>query len=1299
MKRKILFLLLTHVFFIHAQTTVSGTLTSNTIWTKAGSPYNLTGTLGVFDGVTLTIESGVEVSGNFDLLIKGIIKVEGKSNEKVVFNNTRLIFKDSNLSNSTVDNVVFSNGSGIQLADEGEHNQDPIKNSGTLLVSSSDFNNGTYARTKGYATSAKLRLSNCNILNATIKGFYPRSEEIEINQCNIKGGVLNSDSYNDGIFLTNSKVEDANFRIGCCGANFNIDSCEIVNSNFEDYNNYYSVTINNSLVSETLFNLQSGELVVSNSLLESPNQLQDYHIKSRNVNFSNVIFKGKNSGKALKILNKDFTSSIQNCTFTNYNTGVVLNSSFDYTSPKADKINKKNTYNFTFKNNNLIAIQESNFQNNFNANIDATQNYWGTDDESVIADKITDGLDNINYGIVNYSNFLTSPTSSAPVEAPNNVFKGSTNGGVLVSWDASVSNNVDGYKVYYKTNSTEDFQLLADVNNVTSYLTDVVSINSIIVVKSYSTEADGSNDYIEGNESDFSENAQSVIDSVVLSSAKICHNDNLNLSFSSNYGFVNNEFILQMSDVNGSFDMPLELARITTANEGFSVPFNDAIEFNKTYFIRIVSTENNFLSENLEVIFKDEINAEFTISTASVCAGNTVNIEYLGEENINNTLNWNFNGATVVSGEGVGPYELFWNESGEKEITLEVLSDGCSSVATKTIQIVNKPLADFSVSENVCQGESTLITYNGNATEAATFSWNFDGASIVSGTGIGPYEVTWNESYGEKNISLVVSENGCTSEEITKTINHNPNPTGSIELVEQVCLGDTTTITYVGDAQNDAVYNWNFNGGYIISGSGAGPYEIQWYNQGEKNVSLAVTQNGCSVSMNKTVTVTQTPNSYFYLSNYSICGEGTVKVHYYGNGDDGSTYNWDFDGAEVISGEGKGPYEITWNNNYGQKVISLNVSKNGCTSQTNTQILQFNQLPSLSIEGESSVCKGELYNIEYTGENYTNIYWSFDGAEVISGSGAGPYVLRWNTSGNKNISYTVYNNSCSRGEVFNVNVKESIDTPEICVVTVDEDSFKNKIIWDYYAENLSQFAVYKETAVAGQYQLLSYVNSDVNYYIDESSSPAQSASLYKISAIDNCGGETELGAYHKTIHLVLTPGIGTSWNMIWNDYEGFEFYTYRIHRSINGGAFELLTEVSSNLNSYTDLNVSSPNVAYYIEVVSNTSCGGVFNERNQSSSYISSKSNVATTSETLSVSDVLLKELKIGPNPVKDILVISTSSLELQEFELYTTLGQKLKSNEFDSEHRIDLRDLPNGTYFLRLITNRGSVVKKIIKK
>ena len=220
--RKVLFSHLLFVLFFSSlksfsQTNVGGTLTSDTNWTKENSPYTLTSTLGVLSGVTLSIEAGVEIYGDHDLLVKGNIVIQGNETDSVLLKQTRLLFKSTNLSNSTIEYVNFF--SGLQLADEREHNQDNPKNSGTLVVKNSGIKNG-YARTKGYDSNAKLRLENCVLVGSNVKGYYPRSEPIEIISSSISGTTINSDSYNFGIFLRDSDITVTSPLLGL-GSNIN----------------------------------------------------------------------------------------------------------------------------------------------------------------------------------------------------------------------------------------------------------------------------------------------------------------------------------------------------------------------------------------------------------------------------------------------------------------------------------------------------------------------------------------------------------------------------------------------------------------------------------------------------------------------------------------------------------------------------------------------------------------------------------------------------------------------------------------------------------------------------------------------------------------------------------------------------------------------------------------------------------------------------------------------------------------------------------------------------------------------
>jgi len=72
---------------VEASSEVIGIINSDTTWTKANSPYILTGPISVHEGVTLTIESGVTVNlNNYYIQVNGTLRARGSSAEKIHFN-------------------------------------------------------------------------------------------------------------------------------------------------------------------------------------------------------------------------------------------------------------------------------------------------------------------------------------------------------------------------------------------------------------------------------------------------------------------------------------------------------------------------------------------------------------------------------------------------------------------------------------------------------------------------------------------------------------------------------------------------------------------------------------------------------------------------------------------------------------------------------------------------------------------------------------------------------------------------------------------------------------------------------------------------------------------------------------------------------------------------------------------------------------------------------------------------------------------------------------------------------------
>jgi hypothetical protein len=86
--------------------------------------------------------------------------------------------------------------------------------------------------------------------------------------------------------------------------------------------------------------------------------------------------------------------------------------------------------------------------------------------------------------------------------------------------------------------------------------------------------------------------------------------------------------------------------------------------------------------------------------------------------------------------------------------------------------------------------------------------------------------------------------------------------------------------------------------------------------------------------------------------------------------------------------------------------------------------------------------------------------------------------------------------------------------------------------------------------------------------------------------------------------------------------------------------------------------------------------------------------NDYTNGETSSLSDAELEEIAFYPNPTKGLISFSKS---IEKIEVVDISGKILLS--FSNVREINIGDLPEGSYLLRLHSNENSVLRKIVKE
>jgi gliding motility-associated-like protein len=106
--------------------------------------------------------------------------------------------------------------------------------------------------------------------------------------------------------------------------------------------------------------------------------------------------------------------------------------------------------------------------------------------------------------------------------------------------------------------------------------------------------------------------------------------------------------------------------------------------------------------------------------------------------------------------------------------------------------------ADFSIDPNPSCGfpKNITINYTGSIASPGTghkFEWDWDGATVVSGNGMGPYVVNW-KSPGPKNVSLTVTNLTCNNSITNKKITTISSLDLTSQVTEPTCTDSLATI-------------------------------------------------------------------------------------------------------------------------------------------------------------------------------------------------------------------------------------------------------------------------------------------------------------------------------------------------------------------------------------------------------------------------------------------------------------------------------------------------------------------------
>ena len=739
--------------------------------------------------------------------------------------------------------------------------------------------------------------------------------------------------------------------------------------------------------------------------------------------------------------------------------------------------------------------------------------------------------------------------------------------------------------------------------------------------------------------------------------------------------------------VNGSGFIGVSAVKIGTTVMTYSVISSNLIKvFTTTNITGILSVTNPIGTTTISpsVTVSALPSASITsVGSTSVCQGSSALLN--ANTGAGLTYLWSLNGTTI-SGATAATYSAI--AAGIYSVSVKN-AGGCSKQSNGITVTVNAaPTASISAvgSTSICQGSNSVL--NANTGTGLSYQWTQNGANI-SGATAASYSATAAGSYAV----VVTNTLNCNATSNTASVTVNTLPVVTANATSTVvCTGQSITLTGGGAT----TYAWS---GGVTNGVSFAP---------TVNATYTVTgtaATGCTNTATKAITVNTLPVVTANATSSAVCLGQTTTL----SGGGANTYAWS---GGITNGVAFAP---TVNATY----TVTGTAATGCTN-TATKQITVNNLPTVTANATSTVvCNGQ--SITLTGGGASTYAWS---GGVTNGVSFAPTV---------NATYTVTGtdvNGCSSTGVQSIIVNNlpaaNINTSgptTFCsggsvILTADAS---NSYLWSNGATTQSI-----STSQSGSYTVQV---TDINGCSASSSvtsvnvNPTLVANITASGATTFCQGGSVLltansastylwsnGAITQTINVTqagsysvqLTSGAGCSGTssittIVVNPLQNVTLNSIQSPLCVNNSTVALIGNPAGGVYSGTGVSGASFNPT--------TAGAGTYTV---SYNYTDVNTCSATASQSVEVSictgivAMNNESISIYPNPATTVINVkmSTALINNAIIELYDATGklinQQQVTNEFTS---LNIIELSNGIYTVRIITDNEQTIKRIIKQ
>lgn len=402
-------------------------------------------------------------------------------------------------------------------------------------------------------------------------------------------------------------------------------------------------------------------------------------------------------------------------------------------------------------------------------------------------------------------------------------------------------------------------------------------------------------------------------------------------------------------------------------------------------------------------------------------------------------------GQVSWSGSGIidnikGIFDPNISGSGQHQIVVTYLSNGCQYTNSIMITVHEQPVSSFTTNvDTICINDKLTVNYVGTFA-GSNIVWNFDGATVLSGTDSGPYDLKWSTS-GEKTISAVTTENDCSSELFSTKIQVDL----LLEELNVSCEPSTNSVLFTWNSISSATEYSVFVNGALQGNQNTTSYEVTGLVPGDnvKITVVAISNNSCmdvsttlecQASICNDITLELVPSE---LETCLVPNAPFVPIDLnYSGGELAATLTWVGNGVDQSGNFDPNVAGI------GDHMIVINYQYLNC-EESDTTSIKVKPVPIAKFETDQNICAGQTIDLDFTGSftDDINYEWTITGG-TIENTG-GKYKATFNNSGLFNIKLIVEEDGCeSNSYGLDIKVDKPLQMPTFnCDATSDAVTF------------------------------------------------------------------------------------------------------------------------------------------------------------------------------------------------------------------------------------------------------------------